>query len=281
MSTADRSTDARQRVEQALCAWIATAARGHRSRDGRAMLVGVCGPQGSGKSTLCESLRQGLAAQGLRAAALSIDDVYVTRDEQLAIARSSEGNRYLDVRGYPGTHDVSLGESLLDRLVHAGPGERVELVRYDKGAHGGLGDRAPREAWDTATGPLDVVLFEGWMLGFSPVDPASLVEDPALARTNELLRGYEGWRQRVDRWVLLEGERVEYVIDWRVDAERARRERDGRGMSDEDARAYVERFLPAYRAWGGTTAELSSRAPTVTLTLGPSREVRSVRGLSP
>lgn len=31
------------------------------------------------------------------------------------------------------------------------------------------GDRAPRPAWPLVQGPVDVVLFEGWMLGFSPI----------------------------------------------------------------------------------------------------------------
>lgn len=45
---------------------------------------------------------------------------------------------------------------------------QVAIPRYDKSQQGGRGDRAPKEAWPVKRGPLDVVLFEGWMLGFSP-----------------------------------------------------------------------------------------------------------------
>ncbi|NOU04542.1 MAG: adenylyl-sulfate kinase, partial [Novosphingobium sp.] len=50
-------------------------------------VLGICGAQGSGKSTLAAALAQRLAAQGLRAATLSLDDLYLTRAERQALAR--------------------------------------------------------------------------------------------------------------------------------------------------------------------------------------------------
>ena len=40
------------------------------------------------------------------------------------------------------------------------------MPRYDKSAHEGKGDRAKEEDWDKVDGPLDLVIVEGWMLGF-------------------------------------------------------------------------------------------------------------------
>jgi D-glycerate 3-kinase len=240
----------REELETSLARAIAEAAVEHRRALGRALCVGVAAPQGAGKSTLCAALERRLGAAGLRSATLSIDDVYLTREEQVALAARNPGNPYLAVRGYPGTHDVPLGVATLDALLALGEGETREVPRYDKGAHGGRGDRAPREAWTRVEGPLDVVLFEGWMLAFEPAAEADLPDDEHLALCNERLRAYAPWRSRVDRWVLLEGHAAEDVIPWRVDAERTRREREGRGLSDDEARAYIERFLPAYRLWG-------------------------------
>lgn len=239
----------RAAVEASLAQWVAERARGFRAREDRAMVLGVCAPQGAGKSTLTARLVSLLAERSLRAATVSIDDFYLRRDEQLALSRAHPGNRYLEVRGYPGTHDINLGARVIDALVHAKEGERVLVPSYDKGAFGGAGDRAPESKWSSVEGPLDVVLFEGWMLAFEPTQSSDVIEDSALATCNELLRGYAPWRARVDHWLVMEGREVEYVIEWRVDAERARRAIDGRAMSDEEARAYVERFLPAYRAW--------------------------------
>jgi D-glycerate 3-kinase len=245
----------RTELEETLASWIAHAAHEGRAAGSRALCVGVCAPQGAGKTTLCAKLEQLLASRGLRAASVSIDDVYLTRDEQLALAARHAGNRYLAVRGYPGTHDVGLGLRVLTHLAGLAEGDAFAVPRYDKGAHSGAGDRAPREAWTEVYGPVDVVLFEGWMLAYEPVTERFLPPDDAFATCNELLATYAPWRARVDRWVVLEGDEVEHVVAWRVGAERERRARDGRGMSDEDATAYIERFLPAYRVWSPRLVE--------------------------
>ena len=52
---------------------------------------------------------------------------------------------------------------------------QVPIPRYDKSQQGGRGDRAPRDTWPVVRGPVDVVLFEGWMLGFRPAGDDSQV----------------------------------------------------------------------------------------------------------
>jgi hypothetical protein len=42
------------------------------------------------------------------------------------------------------------------------------VLRYDKSAYSGRGDRADPSTWPTVSGPVDIVLFEGWMSGFAP-----------------------------------------------------------------------------------------------------------------
>lgn len=245
----------RTELEDTLASWIAHAAHEARAAGNRSLCVGFCAPQGAGKTTLCAKLERLLSSKGLRAVSVSIDDVYLTRDEQLALAACHAGNRYLAVRGYPGTHDIELGLRVLTQLADLDRGRSCAVPRYDKGAHGGAGDRAPHEAWTEVHGPVDVVLFEGWMLAFEPAAERFLPPDDSFATCNDLLAAYAPWRARVDRWVVIEGDEVEHVVAWRVGAERERRARDGRGMSDDEATAYVERFLPAYRVWGPRLVE--------------------------
>lgn len=45
----------------------------------------------------------------------------------------------------------------------------MKVPRYDKSAYDGKGDRADEATWPSIKAPVDVVLFEGWMLGFTPV----------------------------------------------------------------------------------------------------------------
>lgn len=131
---------------------------------GALFVLGISAPQGCGKTTLVTALTAMARASGLRAAGLSLDDVYLTGAEQDAL--SARGNPLLASRGNAGTHDVPLLLSTLRALARASP-ERPALVpRYDKAARDGRGDRAPRDAWERVEAVPDLVLLEGWMLGF-------------------------------------------------------------------------------------------------------------------
>ncbi len=47
----------------------------------------------------------------------------------------------------------------------------MAIPRYSKALRDGKGDRAPAGDWTNVTGEIDIVLFEGWMLGFTPIVP--------------------------------------------------------------------------------------------------------------
>lgn len=247
-----------------VCAWLAA-----RAREGR-RVVALNGPQGAGKSTLCAAAVEALVAVGLRAVTVSIDDFYLPYDAQRRLAERHPGNPYLEFRGYPGTHDVALGAATLDAL-RADTGDGVSVPAYDKSAHDGRGDRAPEAQWRRVTGPFDLVLVEGWMLGFAPV-PTEALPDARMAPSNDALAGYEAWHRRCDALVHLVMNDASSVVRWRVDAERARRGAGAPGLSDEAARDYVLRFVPAYEVWvGPMRATPPVRGPRLTVLLGDDR----------
>jgi len=219
---------------------VARLARETLDADGAPRIVIVSGPQGSGKSTLSSAVVRAFSRLGVAALTFSIDDFYLTRAEQLALAARHPDTPYLEHRGYPGTHDVALGNRVLDDLRN---GRALKLPRYDKSACGGRGDRAPESTWTTIDEPQRLIVFEGWMLGFTPVDEASL--EGWMRAPNELLAHYEAWN-RNDAFVLLEAIDPSFIVSWRVDSERARRMRGETALTDEEARDYIERFLPAY-----------------------------------
>lgn len=214
------------------------------------LVVGICGAQASGKSTLTAVLRRLLEERGLKIAVLSLDDLYLTRAERQALAR--EVHSLLAVRGVPGTHDIALGERLLAELRRPG---RVDLPAFDKAQD----DRAPGPVFD---GPADVVLFEGWCVGARPQE-ASALADPIneLERTqdrdgrwrsfvNTALAGpYQSLFGLLDRLVLLQAPSFEVVRGWRIEQEAKLRERlareggdASRVMSDEAVGAFVAHY---------------------------------------
>lgn len=213
-------------------------------RTGRPVVIGVSGPQGAGKSTLAEAVVRGLAELGVRGIAISIDDFYLTHEEQRALSARHPGNRYLAYRGYPGTHDVALGRAVLVDLLAGVP---TVVPAYDKSAHTGRGDRGAPSSFRRVEGRLDLVVLEGWMLGFVPVDPATL--EPDLRPPNEALAAYASWHEKLDALVRLDAHSLDDIVAWRIGSERARRERGEGALTDDEARDYIERFLPAYRSY--------------------------------
>ena len=141
------------------------------------------GPQGSGKTYLTLILRTELSSppHPLRVAVLSADDLYLSHAGLAALAREHPDNRLLHGRGQPGTHDRALGTRLLSELREINapsaedvPPRTVRLPVFDKSLHGGEGDRTPDDQWPEVYGPLDVVLLEGWFVGFAPIEEAEL-----------------------------------------------------------------------------------------------------------
>jgi D-glycerate 3-kinase len=225
-------------------AWCLELGRAHRGP--KALVLAINGPQGCGKTTLVAGLERWLKERGVRAVGLSVDDVYRRGEGLDAVAAAHPHNPLLSARGFPGTHDVELGARVIDALA-AGRGP-VRVPVFDKALRGGRGDRLPEARWRRVEGPVDVVLWEGWMLGFVPV-PEAACPDPDLAEVNRALAAYAPWRERIDAMLQLIAADVADIARWRVGAERALRATGRGGMSEAEARAYIERFLPAYGIW--------------------------------
>ncbi|HJO35341.1 MAG TPA: hypothetical protein QF361_03860 [Gammaproteobacteria bacterium] len=243
------------------------------------LLVGINGAQGAGKSTLCQLLQVVLeAGLGLRVAVLSIDDVYLTHAERQRLAR--EVHPLLAVRGVPGTHDVALAISLLDRLAALRPGERLALPSFDKGRD----DRRPPAQWPEVTGPVDIILFEGWCVGASAQPAAALAtpinaleaEEDADGRwrsyVNAQLQGpYADLFDRLQRLILLQVPGWEKVHEWRCQQEQ------GLPAEQRMDAEQVRRFIAFYER---LTRHMLATLPTqadVCLRLAPDHSIAAVR----
>ena len=226
----------------------------------RPIVIGIQAPQGSGKTTLVAHLLRLLPDLGLRGAGVSVDDFYLTRAEQLQLAAAYPDNELLEHRGYPGTHDVALGEATLFALRRLGPdaaGESVAVPVYDKARHGGRGDRTPEAEWRTVAAPLDLVFVEGWMLGFTPVAELAL-QDPQLVPANRALSAYDRWLRLIDAFVVLRAIDSSFVLRWRVQAEEDMAAKGRPGLDRVAIEDYIRRFLPAYATYGGAPPQLPS-----------------------
>ena len=254
---------------------------GWRAEHGeRLFTLGLCGAQGSGKTTLVAALAEALIAQGVRVATLSLDDLYLPRAERAKLA--AQVHPLFATRGVPGTHDVALGLATLAALAR---GEPARLPRFDKATDNPL----PRADWPRAPAKCQVLLFEGWCLGASaqpkadltqPVNALEAEEDPqALWRSHAntaLAADYQTLFGRIDKLILLAAPNWEVVAHWRDQQEAELRLAVGAdapgGMTPEQ----VTRFIPHYeRLTRWVLAEMPERADVV-VQLGEGRKVFSV-----
>ena len=258
---------------------LAAAIAARASASGEPLIIGVSGSQGSGKSTLCRVLEVLLGEEhGLRAATLSLDDLYLTWGERAELAASV--HPLFATRGVPGTHDVPLGLSVLDG-VRAGQAGLV-LPRFDKARD----DRLPEAEWPVITQPVDVLLFEGWCMGARPQAEADLLSPINRLEAEEDADGT--WRRHVnaalagpyralfdapDYVVMLVAPGFEAVLGWRQLQEAKLRARTGGGMTD----AELARFVMHYeRLTRHLLADLPGRADVV-VPLGADHAVGAVQ----
>jgi D-glycerate 3-kinase len=165
---------------------LAARIDGLRARLGRPVVVGLCGSQGSGKSTMAAFLQGLLEAAGRTVAVLSLDDLYLSHAARAELARTR--HPLFATRGVPGTHDVALGLRTLDALTRTEQPGETRLPRFDKAAD----DPFPQAAWPAQPSPVDVVLFEGWCVG-AQAEPASALEPPVNALERDEDAGSTPW----------------------------------------------------------------------------------------
>lgn len=146
--------------------------------DGRPLFVGVQGPQGAGKTTAVRRVQHQLSTEcELSVVVISLDDFYLPHHSLVQLASANPDNWLFQGRGLPGTHDIELAESVLNRLSQINDEYGVlELPSFDKSLFGGAGDRSPPGKGTLVKSPVDVVILEGWCLGFYPLDKWVLEE---------------------------------------------------------------------------------------------------------
>jgi D-glycerate 3-kinase len=152
---------------------------------------------------------------------------------------------------------MALGTQLLTDLRANDRGRKVKIPIFDKSMFSGEGDRS-KETTEVVL-PLDVVIFEGWCLGFYPLEEDSITQrynteknakskpyflDHSLAsllQINSLLRQYLSWYRHIDAFVLLQPIDLHNVFAWRLQAEHAMKATGKTGMTDEQVHTFVAR----------------------------------------
>jgi uridine kinase len=179
----------------------------------------ISGPVGAGKSTVATAVASSLANVGMRAVALSLDDFYLSRQER--------ERRGIAWRAAPGSHDIDL---MVQTLAAIQDGSRpLFLPRFDPSRD----DRSADECLEDAP---DVVLFDGWIIGYDG-------------------QGYGRILPFLD-WHLHLAVPTDVARDRRFDRETRLREETGRAFSPEQMEQFWDEVLgPGMDTWVRASAE--------------------------
>lgn len=188
----------------------------------RCQLIAINGAQGTGKSTLCLFLKAFIEQTKKRAVVISLDDIYLKKQERLALA--NKVHPLLKTRGVPGTHDLALGQTLIQQLTSANIHDLTYIPRFSK-AHD---DRAEKSQWTKYTGRPDFILFEGWCMGAQAEAETQL--DKAINRleqkhdanhcwrryvNNILSKNYQIFFNQFEKLIMLKAPNFQSICEWR------------------------------------------------------------------
>ncbi len=206
-----------------LVSWVES-----RRQAGEALFIGINGAQGTGKSTLAAFVRLALEWDAnWRTAVLSIDDFYLTRAERKKLGEHV--HPLMETRGVPGTHDIQMLSACIEELKNLGPEESMALPRFDKSQD----DRAGPDTWPHVSGPIDLIILEGWCVGCTPQSDDDLLEPiNSLEREadttgewrryiNDQIKGvYTDLFDTFDALIFLQAPSFDAVYRWRLEQEK-------------------------------------------------------------
>jgi D-glycerate 3-kinase len=259
----------------ALNALHQTVALARKRAGGRVPVIGIAGPQGSGKTTLVSAC----AAMAPGVAHFSLDDVYLGQAARRSLAMRV--HPLFVTRGPPGTHDPELFHATLNSLQKADPDSRTPIPAFDKVAD----DAAPRTRWGSFRSRPNIILIDGWCLGAAtqdvrdlkqPVNSLEEKEDPNLAwraAVNDFLFSpYQQMFARLDAILYMRAPDFDIVLDWRCQQEESLL---GRSLTTRD-RERIARFVQHYER---ITRHMMAggRRADIEIQLDPRRNVTEVR----
>jgi len=123
---------------------------------------------------------------------------------------------------------------------------------------------------------VDVILFEGWNLGFPSVRDEDIqghgiASRENLRELNENLRSYAPLFGKIEAFVVMEALNLPDVYSWREEAEEEMRKNGHDAMSKQQVISFVDRYMPAYLLYTPHLLSAAKKIPTLQFTIGHDR----------
>jgi D-glycerate 3-kinase len=205
-------------------------------------VIGISGAQGTGKTTLAGLLVQYAHEQGVQAAAVSLDDYYLSQQQRSHLALNI--HPLFSRRGMPGTHRVL---QAIDDAVAVLEGQTVSLPQFDKALDQPAAPKEPQQ--------LSLLIVEGWCLGLIPQSIEQLrlpynqfesTEDLAavwrVAVNQFLATDYPHYWDLMNLFIWLKAPDWQAICRWRSQQEHDLWQKRGLGMNDIELDHFMQTF---------------------------------------
>lgn len=253
------------------------------SRGGEALVIGLCGAQGTGKSSLAAAIQQVLGAHlRWRCISLSLDDFYLSRAQRQALAQAQ--HPLLATRGVPGTHELDRLRDVLEQAKRGQGGLR--WPRFDKVAD----ERCAESEWHQCAQAPDLVILEGWCVGVPPQEMAELLvpvnsletaEDPDGQWRNWVNAQLADYQQQLwsalDGLIFMAAPSFDAVLRWRTEQERGNLRYSSQKQSRLSDPAQMRRFLAHYERLTRHALDVLPSRSDVLIQLNEAHQVERLR----
>lgn len=212
-------------------------------------IIGVSGPQGSGKTTALTALH---AEKRKRIAALGLDDFYLSKTQRVELAKVIDP--LFKTRGPAGTHCLTSIVETLKQLRNAGQGSVTPLIKFSKLED----DRLPQSNWASFIGRPDVILFEGWLVGAvappdfdtsDAINEVEMLDEKCRWRRYQKLQldtEYADLWNKFDAFIHIQGPSFDAVYEWRMQQESETLNVPERELT-EDRCAWIRDFIQYFQ----------------------------------
>ncbi len=218
----------------------------HKFTDNNPQFIGICGGQGTGKTTLSAYLKAKWQSSGKKVVSISLDDYYMSKAERDELGAAV--HPLFTERGLPGTHNIAQAIADFHKLQQGNP---VIIPRFNKACD----DLYAKVEWQFIETPVDIIIIEGWCIGVSaqhldelqlPVNQFEFEQDPNghfRQRVNHYLAAdYQDFFAFITTLVYLDMGDFSRVERWRQQQEKSLIRRVGQGMSEVEVTAFIQKF---------------------------------------
>jgi D-glycerate 3-kinase len=246
--------------------------------------LAINGGQGTGKTTKADFLKEILEVLGYKVVTFSTDDFYKTHEE---LQKLKQRNPIYKSRGPPGTHDTKKLKEVIEALKNK---KAAKIIKYDKSAYNGEGDREPEEKWEVVPEGIDIFIVEGAQAGLRPIlskeDVYKPTRDKTLNKTelkhdptglyretfNEATKEYATVSDLFDNLILLDVS-LRAIRKGRMEQEAKMIEEKKKGMDPEA----LEEFINYYSLFLRIIKNLAdSEYPDLVVKIGYSQKISKV-----